>query len=112
MVKQEVKNNFPMRDALARISGNQRSTTSTENPSGTRRTPMADLCSDLNRMWTEMDEERNEEEITHKALRLQLLMSARDIAANSMEKHENEALGGRESDMFKCISTTRKSGST
>mmetsp|Transcript_10834 Transcript_10834/g.19645 ORF Transcript_10834/g.19645 Transcript_10834/m.19645 type:complete len:409 (+) Transcript_10834:178-1404(+) len=83
----------PMRDALARISGNQRSTTSTENPSGTRRTPMADLRSDLNRMWTEMDEERKEEEITHKALRLQSLMSARDIAANSMEKHENEALG-------------------
>jgi hypothetical protein len=82
----------PMRNALARISGNQRNTTSTESPSGTRRNPMADLRNDLNRMWTEMEEERKEEEITHKALRLQSLMSARDIAANSMEKHKNEAL--------------------
>ena len=82
----------PMRNALARISGNQRNTTSTESPSGTCHNPMADLCNDLNGMWTEMEEEQKEEEITHKALRLQSLMSARDIAANSMEKHKNEAL--------------------
>jgi hypothetical protein len=52
---------------------------------------MAELCNDLNRMFTELNEEQKEEEETHNAIRLQSLMSARDIAANAMVMHEKEA---------------------
>jgi hypothetical protein len=52
---------------------------------------MAELRNDLNRMFTELNEEQKEEEETHKAIRLQSLMSACDIAANAMATHEKEA---------------------
>lgn len=90
-------NSAAMRDAVARISGRQNATSSNNTTNqgdqnrNPRRTPMAELRSDLNKMLEKMEEARKEEEDTQKAMRLQSLMSARNIAEKSMGEHETEA---------------------